>query len=61
MGCIGHLLHDGFEFFLEAHVKHFVRFVQDEAFDAAQISPAAAQHIEHAAGGGDNHLAPSGQ
>jgi hypothetical protein len=55
---IGHvlLLDDAANLRLEAHVEHAVGLVENEELDARQRDAAALNHVDEAAGRGDNHV-----
>ena len=47
---------DGFDVFEEAHVEHFVGFVEDDVFDVVELEGAASKVVEDAARGADNDV-----
>ena len=51
------LLHDASDLRLESHVKHAVRFVQDEHLAEVERNPRAFNQVDEAAGSCDEHLA----
>ena len=45
------------EFFLEPHVEHLIRFIEDDAFDLVEGDGSALGEVDQPAGCGDDHLA----
>ncbi len=44
------------ELVLEAHIEHFVRFIEHEVADGLELHRAALDQVDQAAGGGDQDL-----
>ena len=53
---LGHLLQDKLDVFQEAHVQHLVGFVQDQAFDLAQVQAAAVDVVDDSTWRADHDL-----
>ncbi|MND05674.1 hypothetical protein D3C83_266140 [compost metagenome] len=48
------MAHDVFDVFLEAHLQHLVRLVQDEHFHTGKVHRPAAHMVHQAPGRGDD-------
>lgn len=61
VGVPAHLGHNVADLGLKAHVQHAVSLVQDQVCDAPEVGDARVQHVDQAAGRGDDYLHPRPQ
>ncbi len=47
---------DGIQIFFEAHIQHFIGFIEHQPADGGNIYLLALEHIQHAAGRGHDNL-----
>ena len=52
-----HLIDDGFHLFDEAHIQHFVRFIEHQILDAVEFQCTAFDVVEHTSWSSYNHVA----